>query len=121
VPFSALALAPFELVSGTSVYAKVVAVNNIGDSASSLAGNGAVFTWSYVPDAPVSLARDSITTTTTQIGLLWNAGASNGGQAILDYRIWYDQGIGSYIVLASNINSQPYVLGSLTTGTTYKF
>lgn len=90
VSFTQLTLAPFELQPGASIFAKVVAVNDIGDSQTSLEGNGAVFVWSYVPDAPIQLSRDPITTTTTQVGLLWNAGASNGGQPILDYRIWYD-------------------------------
>lgn len=72
----------------------MIATNDIGDSPISEAGNGAVFVWKYVPDAPVLLSRDPITTTTTQVGLLWSRGTSDGGSPILDYRIWYDQGIG---------------------------
>jgi len=105
VPFSALTQAPFSLTEGSSIYAKVVATNDIGDSEASEPGNGATMNIRTVPDAPVNLARDSITTTTTQIGLLWFAGASDGGQPILDYRIWYDQGINAYKILDANINS----------------
>jgi hypothetical protein len=78
------------LTTGSTVYARIVATNDIGDSIQSSISNGVIITYSYVPNAPISLTRDSLTTTTTQIGLLWTAGSSNGGQAILDYRIWYD-------------------------------
>jgi len=53
------------LKPGASIFAKVIATNDIGDSPISEAGNGAVFVWKYVPDAPVLLSRDPITTTTT--------------------------------------------------------
>jgi hypothetical protein len=76
--------------ASTEIIAKVVATNAIGDSEPSEPGNGALLIFSVVPDAPVNLARDSVTTTTTQIGLLWQVGASDGGQPVLDYRIWYD-------------------------------
>jgi len=79
VPFSAITQAPFLLQPGASIFAKVIATNDIGDSPISEAGNGAVFVWKYVPDAPVLLSRDPITTTTTQVGLLWSRGTSDGG------------------------------------------
>lgn len=90
IPFDVLTAAPWTLGQGTSVFAKIVATNEIGDSEESTAGNGATLVISSVPDAPIGLARDSLTTTTTQIGLLWFAGTSDGGQPLLDYRIWYD-------------------------------
>jgi len=43
----------------------VIATNNIGDSAFSAVGNGAILVISYVPDAPIGLAKDFLTTTTT--------------------------------------------------------
>ena len=79
VPFATLTTAPYLLTSGSSVYAKVVASNAIGDSIMSSAGNGAVIVFSSVPSVPLNLARDQITTTMTQVGLLWSPPASNGG------------------------------------------
>jgi hypothetical protein len=38
-----------------------------------------VIVYSFVPSAPISVSRDTLTTTTTQIGLVWTAGSSNGG------------------------------------------
>lgn len=82
--------APFSLQAGTSIFAKVSAINEIGESYLSQQGNGATLSISVVPDAPVGLLRDEETTTTTQIGLLWSSGLSDGGQPLIDFRVWYD-------------------------------
>ena len=39
-----------------------MATNDVGDSLVSLPGNGAILVFSSVPDAPVNLARDALTT-----------------------------------------------------------
>jgi hypothetical protein len=62
--------APFSLIWGSSVYAKVSATNIRGNSLQSLAGNGAILI--TVPDAPLLLSIDSALTTATKIGLTWN-------------------------------------------------
>lgn len=53
------------LTTGSTVYARIVATNDIGDSVTSSISNGAVIVYSFVPDAPLSLAREYLTTTTT--------------------------------------------------------
>jgi len=53
IPYATLLAAPFNLPWGSSIYAKVSAVNIMGSSVVSAAGNGA--TMMRVPDAPVSL------------------------------------------------------------------
>ena len=60
VSISVLQAAPYNLGGGASIYAKVLAVNFVGSSALSLAGNGAVLP--TIPDAPVSLAKDAAIT-----------------------------------------------------------
>lgn len=62
----------------------------MGESAQSTGGNGAVLKLSVVPDAPVSLARDSDNTWEGQITVTWRDGASDGGQPIDYYRVSYD-------------------------------
>ena len=90
--------APYSLYWGDSVYAKVKATNIVGDSAESLEGNGGVLLTN--PDAPVSLANDVATTSSTTIGLTWSAGAEDGGTR---YRV--DTVIGSDLpVLGPVIN-----------------
>jgi len=53
---------PFNLVSGSSVFASVVCYNLVGESPNSDVGNGAVIVVSTVPDAPINLARDTTKT-----------------------------------------------------------
>jgi hypothetical protein len=53
--------------------------------------------------------------------LIWNDSKFDGGAPFLDYRINYDQGIGVYTILASNIISKNYIAENLTPGVIYKF
>ena len=55
IPVAVLRSAPFSLDWGTSVLAKVIAINDYGDSQESVAGNGAVIT--TTPDAPTNVAE----------------------------------------------------------------
>jgi hypothetical protein len=109
LPISALQAAPFNLGLGESIYAKVIAYNVIGNSPDSTSGNGAVISIVVAPDAPISLARDSTTTTTSQIGLTWSDGASDGGADVEDYRVSYDQGTGNWVVLQIGVTTKSYV------------
>lgn len=68
------------------------------------------------PDAPTSLARDPIATTTSQIGLTWEDGPSDGGLPILDYRVSFDQGVGNYIVVQSSLTEKSYIKTTLEQG-----
>jgi hypothetical protein len=77
-----------------------------------------------VPDAPVDLANDPTTTTDTVIRFTWNDGASDGGTAVIDYSVYYDQGTGSgtFVLLESNVPTAYYLTTvTLTAGTTYTF
>lgn len=91
IPLSVLRASPFSLATSSSVYAKVIAINSIGDSAESAQGNGAVMPVPpTVPDAPTNLARDSLNTSKTEVAITWSAGASNGGADVLDYSVYWD-------------------------------
>lgn len=63
VPESVLKASPFNLVWGSSIYAKITAVNVKGTSTESLAGNGAIIT--TVPNAPENLANNTTLTNAT--------------------------------------------------------
>jgi len=112
---------PWLLQEGASIYAKISAINEIGESDHSPEGNGATLVLSYVPDAPFGLSRDQATTSTSQIGLLWQSPVSDNGQPIIDYRVWDDQGINDFVVCADEITNQPLVVTGLTKGSTYQF
>ena len=85
-------------MAGDSIYAKVSATNFYGESALSTEGNGATYT--TVPDAPVSIAEDFSERTSTDIGLTWSEGTSNGGLSVIDFRISRRENGGSYYVIA---------------------
>lgn len=97
ISLSTLRAAPFNLVKDDSVNVKVISTNVYGDSPFSSVGSGAVI--QYVPDAPVSLTNDPTVTTDTRVRFTWSAGASDGGTQVIDYAVYYDQGIGTYTLL----------------------
>lgn len=118
VPLMVLYAAPFELIGGTSVYAKVVATNSYGDSLESDEGNGASIV--LVPDTPLMFRDDPSVTSEIQVGLLWTDGVSNGGQPVLDYTVSYEVSAGVWTELASGILTQSYTsTASLTAGASY--
>jgi hypothetical protein len=69
IPFTTFTEAPFNIVWGSSIYAKVKATSIMGDSLSSTAGNGAVIT--KIPDPPIDLESDHGISNAVVIGLLW--------------------------------------------------
>lgn len=71
VPLTTLTAAPYNLVVGNSIYAKIIALNAIGSSPFSTVSNGAVLAFSTVPNKPKLLTRDELLTTTSRIGLGW--------------------------------------------------
>ena len=74
------------------------------------------------PDAPTSLANVPAITTGYQVGLSWSAPAFDGGSAIIDYAIWYEDGAGStFKELVSGLTTVSYTALSLTPGITYQF
>ena len=110
---------PYNTVAADSIYAKVIATNVYGDSDQSVEGNGAIYT--TIPDAPISIAEDVSLRTSTDIGLTWSDGVSNGGLTVEDYRISQRVQGGSYSIIATSIATKAYTATGLTLGTTYEF
>ena len=120
IPISVLQAPPFNLPWGASIFAAVIATNIVNPSVESIYGNGGVILTN--PDAPVTLANAALVTDATKIGLTWSAGAANGGTPLIDYRISWDQGTNSYVVLVSGITTASYTTSvALTPNTVYKF
>jgi hypothetical protein len=60
--------------------------------------------------------------TATALGLQWSEGSFNGGSAVIDYQISYDEASGSnFVVLASNVLQTSYTAIGLVSGETYRF
>ena len=86
---STLIAFPYYLVSGSQVYAKIVARNSIGASDASTAGSGSVIFIPVVPSAPISLVKNQAGITKTTASFSWTPGTS-GGAFIIDYKILFD-------------------------------
>lgn len=102
VPVPTLMLAPFSHPWGTNIYAKVTAYNLYGDSITSESGYEAIIL--RLPDTPVDLAETVSARTENSITFTWSPGAEDGGTPVLDYRISYDQGIGTFSTLETGIS-----------------
>jgi hypothetical protein len=115
-----LKASPYLLVKDDSVMVKIISVNVYGESDYSSQGSGAVI--QLVPDAPISLANDPLTTTDIVIRFTWSDGISDGGIAIIDYTVYYDQGTSAFIELEAGVTTQFYQTSiTLSAGTTYVF
>lgn len=82
---STLLASPYNYDGGDHVWAKVVAVNVYGETDQSEAGNGAYYT--REPDSPINVQEDETHRTATQLGIVWSAGASDGGLPVTEYRV----------------------------------
>lgn len=119
---SNLIIAPYDLVLNESVWVKIIAENYYGDSPYSEPGNDGLV--KLVPDAPINLTNDPLVTSDLVIKFTWVEGPSNGGVAVLDFDIYYDEGTGSgaYVLLESNIDTPYYTTTvALTNDVNYSF
>lgn len=119
IPVSVLKTDPFNLPWGTDIYVKVIATNSKGNSRESKPGHGAVIT--TTPDAPLNLNENFALRTSSSLGLIWDQGVDNGGDVILDYRLWSALQGETYTILASGIVNQFYTVSGLSAGTHYQF
>lgn len=113
---------PFEMPWGSSISAQVYSSNVLGNSVYSDIGNGAVIL--SIPSAPYDLENDIAYTTASTIGFKWTAPDETGGTAVIDYRVYYDQGdalTSDFVVLESNIVDLEYIATSMSMGVTYRF
>ena len=119
IPNKVLNAAPFNLLWGTSVLAKVKTLNIVGHSPYSFVGNGAILL--NGPSAPLNFAENRALTTSFTIGLVWTAGLDNGGSIILDYAVWSDQAIGEMVLIADGLKTTSYTVTNLSPGLVYTF
>ena len=109
------------LTNGTSYVFRVAAVNSAGTGAYSIASTSVTpFT---TPGTPTSVL---VTRGNAQVSLSWTAPTSNGGNAIIQYRVQYaPEGGDDYSTWSSSIStlstSTSYTVTGLTNGTSYKF
>jgi hypothetical protein len=85
----------------------------------SAVGNGGVLL--TTPSAPINLKEDVSQRTLNALGITWQLGASSGGTSIIDFKVFYDQGLGVWVAIAQGITSLAYVVNTLTPGVVYGF
>lgn len=119
IPASAINGSPYLKAWGSSIWAKVSATNLYGTSDHSTLGNGAVIV--TVPDSPRNVANNPAVTSTNKIGIVFDAGFSDGGLPVLDYRISWDQGTGQWVVRQEGLSTLSYTAASVQMGTVYSF
>lgn len=74
-----------------------------------------------VPDPPVSITNNADITNAVQIGLTWSPGSSSGGSPVIDFRISYHEGTGTFVTLEEGVSAYSYTATGLTGGSTYTF
>ena len=107
--------------AGKSYFFKISAINSIGEGELS---DPFLILAASVPDAPIQLLRNDILSTREVVSFTWEQGTGNGGSPVIDYRVSYDQGIGSFVVIGDSYTSQSFTstaLQGITPGHTYRF
>lgn len=120
MPVSTLRASPFSIQWGSSIYARIIATNNLGSSLPSQEGNGAIIL--NYPDEPINLANNEQVTWGTRIGLTWDEGDSNGGAPVLDYTIMSKASDSdSFVEYQVGVVGTSATLEGFTFGITYTF
>jgi hypothetical protein len=76
-----------------------------------------------IPDNPTDLANVEANTNANSIGLSWSAPVFDGGSALIDYRLWFDDATNgvTFTELASGLTDTSYTATGLTQGLIYQF
>jgi hypothetical protein len=127
IDLSTLTSAPFSLVRGAEVVARVSAINSIGTAPASAESSNPTALIVSVPSAPSSSPfRDESTCSKTQIAVnmpVMATAQETGGMTVLSYSLEVDSGSGfsSVIGEGSPSTATTYTLAGLVTGTAVSF
>lgn len=117
---SVLREAPYSLLLGETIVARIEARNVIGFSVESVVNTGYAELRTE-PLAPTTLVqRIDDGTTDSQIKARLSNEVLTGGSPILRFELWFDQGIDEWIQVTSSLIEEYTVFG-LTLGQEYKF
>ncbi len=105
------------LSNGETYNFRVYTVTAVGTSSASSTANATTDSTS-APDAPTGLG---VTVGSTQIALAWTAPASDGGSALTDYLVEYNDGGGWSTFADGTSTTASATVTGLTNGTSYDF
>jgi titin len=102
-----LMLSPDGSDTGRSFLFKVAAINDLGEGPLS---EPYLVVAATVPDAPIQLTRNELLTSKEAVSFTWQPGTSHGGSPIIEYRVSFDQGSDSWIVLSTSVTLAQFTL-----------
>ena len=117
IPISTLRSAPFSHAWGAQIVARLSATNVYGTSEYSPEGQGAVIL--TTPDVPLNLEEVAASKSATQISVRWQEGAQDGGTAVIDYTLSYQEAETLSESLVSGISGTQHTIEGLDAGKTY--
>jgi len=127
IPMNLLTASPFSLSQGSSIIARVTAINTIGVGATS-PDSTVTASAETVPHKPSSPPMRGAATSASQLVVDWAAltAPNNGGSAVFSYNLQWDNGSGTIstdlIGSASNFTSLTHTQSAgVTAGGSYKF
>jgi hypothetical protein len=118
IPVVYLKAEPFLIAWAGEVYVKVQAINSYGSSMESEPGNGARL--ETFPNPPINLQENVALRTSDTLGIMWDEDF-DGGTAVIDYTVQYDQGLGVFTTIATGVTERAYTITGLTISNTYSF
>jgi hypothetical protein len=103
VALDTLIVPPWSLVMNEEVWVQIIAFNYYGESLISDSGNNGLI--KLIPDAPVNLLDDRSVTNDDRIKFTYEEGASDGGDPVIDFYIYYDQATnsGTWVLLEPGV------------------
>src|SRR5438034_505941 len=109
------------VTNGVTYYYQVSAVNSTGEGAKSNEASATPNTPPPPPSPPSAPTNLAATSGNAQVGLTWQAPASNGGSPITNYRIYRGTSSNGETLLATIGNVLTYSDTSVTNGVTYYY
>ena len=106
IPVAALRAAPYSIDWGSSVFAKVTAINIYGSSAESPEGNGATII--TATDPPTGLSEIEAERTSSSVTFSWTPPVFIGGAPVVDYRVKMAVMGQTPVVIASGVTETSY-------------
>jgi hypothetical protein len=123
IPVVNLRASPYNLPWGSSVYAKIKAVNNYETSAYSNQNpedKKAVII--YYPSKPTGLAETVPDRSAVGVGLAWLEGLDNGGSPVIDYEVSHRLLPNGEFIVTKDFNlGLAFFDDNLESGSSYKF
>jgi hypothetical protein len=118
VQIGILTNAPFDLTWGSEIVVSISATNRIGESLYTEGGGAFIVSR---PDRPIFVSNLPETTDSTQIGITWQQGVSDGGEPVIDYKIMYAlEGASTFTMLVEDVTETQYITQAVQAKETYQ-